>query len=202
LVILVKRIGWISANLRKQRRGAGRAARSGGSVGAGGLYVQYYAGHNHGPNLTVLSFALLALALGAAALGVHLLGLFVPRWRRALRARGYRRRRRRAAANVEGRTRALMSELCPQGWRAQITLFPSGDDVPPDAYHGGPARVALDWAELEDESGRAAVVRRVWAPTIAEALEAMVADRRTDETLEQIERGAAADGTPWPDLYL
>jgi hypothetical protein len=38
------------------------------------------------------------------------------------------------------------------------------------------------------------------APTINEALDAMVADRRTDETLEQIEHGAAADGAWWPDL--
>ena len=42
-------------------------------------------------------------------------------------------------------------------------------------------------------------MRRVWAPTIGEALEAMVADRRTDETLEQIEQGAVADGALWPD---
>jgi hypothetical protein len=44
------------------------------------------------------------------------------------------------------------------------------------------------------------VIRRVWAPTIGEALDAMVADRRTDETLEQIEQGAVADGALWPDL--
>ncbi len=57
------------------------------------------------------------------------------------------------------------------------------------------SRVALDWAELEDESGEPAVLRRVSAPTIVEALEAMVADRQTDETPEQIEQGATADGT-------
>jgi hypothetical protein len=95
-----------------------------------------------------------------------------------------------------------MSELCPHGWRAQLTLFGAGDAMPPDAPEGERARVALDWAEFKDESGRIAVVRRVWAPTIAEALESMVADRRTDETLEQIELGATADGTPWPDIYL
>jgi hypothetical protein len=95
-----------------------------------------------------------------------------------------------------------MSELCPQGWRAQITLFGPADVLPADAPEGERARVALDWAELEDGSGRVAVARRVWAPTIGEALEAMVADRRTDETLEQIERGAVAYGAPWPDIYL
>ena len=164
--------------------------------------MQYYVGHYHGPNLTLTSFILLALALSAGALCVELLGRIVPRCRIAVRARRRERRRRLAAADVERRTRALMSELCPHGWRAQITLFGPGDDLPPEAGRPESARVALDWAELEDESGRAAVVRRVWAPTIAEALEAMLADRRTDETLEQIERGAAADGSAWPDLYL
>ena len=192
----------ISTTLRQRRRRAGRVVRSGGSAGGGGFFVQFYAGHYHGPNLTLASFALLTLALGAGALGVELLGRLVPRWRRAVRARRRERRRRLAAADVERRTRALMSELCPQGWRAQITLFGPGDDLPPDVGRPESARVALDWAELEDESGRAAVVRRVWGPTIAEALEAMLADRRTDETLEQIERGAAADGSAWPDLYL
>jgi len=42
-------------------------------------------------------------------------------------------------------------------------------------------------------------VRRVWAPSVAEALEAMVADRRTDAALEQIEARASADGISWPD---
>jgi hypothetical protein len=59
--------------------------------------------------------------------------------------------------------------------------------------------VALDWAELQGQSGRPVVIRRVWATTIGEALEAMVADRRTDETLERIEQGAVADGALWPD---
>jgi hypothetical protein len=35
----------------------------------------------------------------------------------------------------------------------------------------------------------------VWAPTVAEALDAMVADRLTDETLERIERSVSA----WPE---
>lgn len=177
--------------------------RSGGSAGGGGFFVQYYVGHYRGPNLTLKSFGLLALVICAALVAVELLALLVPRCRSAVRARLQKRRSRIAAANVERRTRALMSELCPQGWRAQITLLGPGDEVPPGLCDGEPVRVALDWAELEDESGRPAVIRRVWAPTIAEALEAMLADRRTDETLEQIERGAAADGgAPWPDIYL
>ena len=144
------------------------------------------------------------LALGLAiSVGVVLLALvssLVTRARGALRSWRGKRRRLHEAANAERRARALMSELCPHGWHARITLLGSAaepDRIGPD---GEPAAVALDWTELEDASGRAAVVRRVWAPTIVEALQAMVADRRTDETLEQIERGAVADGAPWPDL--
>jgi hypothetical protein len=175
---------------------------SGSSVGGGGLYVQYYVGHLHAPSLRLLDFVLLAGAVLAVAIGVELLGRLVPRLRSAVHAHRKKRRRLVADANVERRARALMSELCPQGWRAQITLFGPGDAMPEDAPEHGRARVALDWAELEDDGGRIAVVRRVWAPTIAEALDAMVADRRTDETLEQIERGIEPGGAAWPDIYL
>jgi hypothetical protein len=199
MAALVRRI---VSTVRNRRGPAGNAIASGGSAGGGGLYVQYNVGHYHGPTLTLTNLAVLALVIGVAALGVEVLGRLVPRARSALRARLRRRRRLVAAANVELRTRALMSELCPQGWRAQITLFGPGDALPADAPGDERARVALDWAELQDDGGHAAVVRRVWAPTIGDALEAMVADRRTDETLEQIERGAVADGAPWPDLYL
>jgi hypothetical protein len=171
-------------------------------VGGGGFSVQYYVGHYGGAALTLTDFVVLALVILGVALAVELLARVVPRGRTALRARRARQRRVVADAGVERRTRALMSELCPQGWRAQITLFGPGDPVPVDAPSGERAHVALDWAELEDDRGRVAVVRRVWAPTIAEALEAMVADRRTDETLEQIERGAPPEGATWPDIYL
>jgi hypothetical protein len=117
-------------------------------------------------------------------------------WSRAVARRRRSRNSRLAAANqLEARARALMSELCPHGWRAQINLFGAGDELPPGAPAGGRARVALDWAELGDDAGRIAIVRRVWAPTVAEALDAMVADRLTDETLERIERSVSA----WPE---
>ena len=105
------------------------------------------------------------------------------------------RERRQASVGAELHARAMMSELCPHGWRAQITIS-SGEGQADDR----PGEVALDWTELRDASGRPAVMRRVWAPTIGEALDAMVVDRRTDETLEQIERGAVADGALWPDV--
>ena len=119
-------------------------------------------------------------------------------WRAARRTE---RRRLRAAATAEVRARTMMSELCPFGWHAQITLLEgrdharrAGEDI------AAAARVALDWTELTALEGRPAVMRRVWADSVGEALEKMVADRRTDETLEQIEQGAVADGALWPDL--
>ena len=57
--------------------------------------------------------------------------------------------------------------------------------------------VELEWKQFEEESGRIAVARRVWAPTIGEALQSMIDDRRTDIALEQIEQAAEADGDMW-----
>jgi len=153
-----------------------------------------------GPVNLLEPLALLAFIVVVALVVVPVLQLFGLRSRGALRSRLGKRRRARAAANAEVRARALMSELCPYGWRAQITLFETGDAERGGAPNEAQARVALDWTELEGGSGRPAVMRRVWAATIAEALDAMVADRRTDETLEQIEHGAVADGIWWPDL--
>jgi hypothetical protein len=139
--------------------------------------------------------ALIALLIGVPALAALGTALVVA----GLRTLRQRRRggpgQLRAASAYEERARARMSELCPHGWRAQVTVFGPGDELPPDAPRDERARVALDWAELEDDSGQVAIVRRVWAATVAEALDAMVADRRTDETLEEIERHAPA----WPD---
>ena len=45
-----------------------------------------------------------------------------------------------------------------------------------------------------------AVARRAWAPTIEQALQVMVDDRRTDLALEQIEQTAyEEDELQWPD---
>jgi hypothetical protein len=151
-------------------------------------FLVQFGGERWHPGHVSLFDPVLLLLVGACAggLGFGFLRLVVPRLRRALRSWQLERRRLRAAASAELRARALMSELCPHGWRAQITMAEG-------------TGVALDWAELEDESGKPVVLRRVWARTVAEALDAMVADRRTDQTLEQIEQGAMADGTLWPD---
>jgi hypothetical protein len=153
------------------------------------------AGSGSGPLLPLL-FILAGAFVGAMLLPV--LRIVAARTRAAFAAWRHRRRRIRAAATAERRARAMMSELCPHGWRAQITLY----EGRAHQDNGEPVRgaVALDWFELRAGGGEPAVMRRVWAGTIGEALEAMVADRRTDETLEQIELRASADGALWPDL--
>ncbi|MFZ0091549.1 MAG: hypothetical protein WAL63_18730 [Solirubrobacteraceae bacterium] len=159
--------------------------------------VQFGGARFHpGPVNPLAPLALIGFVVVVGAVGVPMLGFAVSAGRRALGCRRDRRRRLRDAANAERRTRAIMGELCPHGWQAQITVIADTGDGRPSGH----APVALDWAELTDDDGRPAVTRRVWAPTIGEALDAMVADRRTDETLEQIEHRAVADGITWPDV--
>jgi len=110
-----------------------------------------------------------------------------------------RRRRRIEPVGDQWQALAVMGELCPHGWTAQITLYGWGAPVPDDAPPSRVPLVELEWKQYEEESGRVAVTRRVWAPTIGDALQIMVDDRLTDLTLEQIEQ-AAQDGDPWADL--
>jgi hypothetical protein len=163
--------------------------------------VQFGGARFHPGHVNLLApLALVGFVVCLGAVFVPLLGIAVSGTRGRLRSWRGRRRRLHAAANAELRARAMMSELCPHGWRAQMTMFAGDDEETPRTADGRPARVALDWMELRDHGDQPAVVRRVWAATIGEALEAMVADRRTDETLEQIEQGAVANGALWPDL--
>ena len=88
----------------------------------------------------------------------------------------------------------------PYGWQAQITLYGWGAPVPADAPPARAPLVELEWKQYDEEPGRVVVARRVWAPTIEQALQSMVDDRRTDVTLEQIERAAERDdGLHWDD---
>ena len=100
----------------------------------------------------------------------------------------------------EVRARALMGELCPNGWQAQLTLYASAQLAPPGTPPSEGSLVAVDWSELPDDGDEPPVKRRVWAATIADGLAAMVDDRRTDEVLERIERSANADDDPWDAL--
>jgi hypothetical protein len=111
----------------------------------------------------------------------------------------YLRRRSRRPKPVADHWQALtvMGELCPHGWQAQITLYGWGAPVPDDAPPSRVPLIELEWMQFEEESGHIAVARRVWAPTIAEALQTMVEDRKTDITLEEIEAAAEGDDEMW-----
>jgi hypothetical protein len=161
--------------------------------------VQGAFGTNTGSADLLAPLVLLMFAACGGGLLLTVLGRVVPLSRRVLRSRFSNWRRFRRAANGERRARSMMDELCPHGWRAEITLFGEGEELPSGHPRDPRCRVALDWTEFEDDSGRPAVVRRVWAATVGEALEAMVADRLTDETLQRIEQGALAEGAVWPD---
>lgn len=97
----------------------------------------------------------------------------------------------------QGQALAVMGELCPHGWQAQITLYGWGAPAPADAPSSRAPLVELEWRLFEEDSSRVAVARRAWAPTIADALQMMVEERRTDVTLEQIEQAAGEDGELW-----
>lgn len=164
------------------------------------VFMIQWGGERYHPGTVNLLDPLLLLGAGvlAAVLFVPLLERLVRRGRQRVRARRHRRRTLQAAATAELRSRAVMSELCPHGWRATINLFEHPD---PDGFvdQPRPDRVRLEWTELSDASGASAVMRELWAPSVGAALQAMVADRRTDETLEQIELGAVWDGARWPE---
>ncbi len=161
------------------------------------LAVQY--GLHPGPGSLLEPVLLIVAGACAGALLLPLTRVSLTRLRGAVRGRRTARHRLRADATVERRARAMMSELCPHGWHAQITLLEGAIDRDGNVAGGARPRVALDWTELTADAGHPAVMRRVWAESIGAALDAMVADRRTDETLEQIEQRAFADGVPWPD---
>jgi hypothetical protein len=165
-----------------------------------GFIIQAQSAHQaHGTVLAPLVFVTLATLCGGLLL--LLVGRVIPWAGRLVRSRRGRRRQQHAVASIETRVRAVMDELCPDGWRAQLTLFASPPSGPPgDVVPAAPRdQVALDWTAFERDNSEGAIVRRVWAPTISQALESMVADRHTDETLAQIEQGALADGAVWPD---
>ena len=154
------------------------------SLAAVGLVIaSYRGGSTYAPLYeTFVIVPLIAVMTGACVL----IGLYLRR-----------RHRRPRPVGDQWQALAVMGELCPYGWQAQITLYGWGAPVPDDAP---PSRVPLiepEWKQLGEEPGRVAVARRVWAPTIGEALQLMVEDRRTDVALEQIEHDADEDGDVW-----
>ena len=108
-----------------------------------------------------------------------------------------RRERRPKPVTDQWQALAVVGELCPHGWRAHIKLRGLGAPVAADSPPSRVPLVELEWKQFDNEPGRVVVTRRVWAPTIGEALQTMVDDRRTDATFEQIERAAVRDGDVW-----
>jgi hypothetical protein len=111
----------------------------------------------------------------------------------------YLRRRQRRPKPVTDQWQALavMGELCAHGWQAHITLRGWGAPVPDDAPASRVPLVELEWKQFDEEPGRVVAARRVWAPTIGQALQTMVDDRRTDMTFEQIEQAVADEDDVW-----
>jgi hypothetical protein len=140
-------------------------------------------GHAPAPGYETLVIGLLVAAMSVACVFIFI----------HLR----RRHRRPKPVNDQWQALAVMGELCPDGWQAQITVYGWGAPVPADAPPSRVPLVELEWKQYEEESGRIAVARRAWAPTIGEALQTMVQDRRTDLTLEQIEQAAADEEDLW-----
>ncbi len=105
-----------------------------------------------------------------------------------------RRERRPPPVRDQWQALAVMSELCPDGWQAQITVHGKGASMPAEVPDALLAAVELEWKQFAGESGRVVVARRLSAPTIGTALQMMVDDRRTDIELEQM--GCAAAGEP------
>ncbi len=134
--------------------------------------------------------ALLVILIGALTIGCVVIGLYL--W-----ARG---RRSQPVVTDQWQALAVMGELCPDGWQAQITLYGWGAPVPDDAPPSRVPLVELEWKQFAPETAGVVVARRVWAPTISDALQLMVQDRQTDITLEEIEQAASGDGSsPWSE---
>jgi hypothetical protein len=109
------------------------------------------------------------------------------------------RRRDRQPKRVadQWQTLAVMGELCPHGWQAQITVYGEGAPVPLDAPPARAPLVELEWQQFGGEHQRIAASRRAWARTIGGALQMMVDDRGTDLDLAQAERGADRSHGIW-----
>jgi hypothetical protein len=155
------------------------SASSAGLVIASGVQ----GGHLRASASETVSIVLLIAALGLVAV---LLAIYLRR-----------RYRRPKQVRDQWQALAVMGELCPHGWQAQITLRGWGAPVPDDAPAARVPPVELEWQQFEEGSGRVVVARKVWAPTIGDALQTMVDDRHTDLALEQIEQAAAEDGDIW-----
>jgi hypothetical protein len=149
------------------------------------VFASYRGGSTYAPLYETFVIVPLIMLMTAACV---LIGLYLRR-----------RHRRPRLVGDQWQALAVMGELCPHGWQAQITLYGWGAPVPTDAPPSRVPLVELEWTQFDEEPGQIAVARRVWAPTISDALQYMVEDRRTDLTLEQIEQAATDEDAEWGD---
>jgi hypothetical protein len=156
------------------------------SAAAGGVFVLASGVQGGDARAPGYETFLLALEIAAMTVGCVLIAIYLRR-----------RYRRPKPVGNEWQALAVMGELCAHGWQAEITLYGWGAPVPADAPASRVPLVELEWKQFDEESGRVAVARRVWAPTISEALQSMVEDRRTDVALEEIERSVGEEEDAW-----
>jgi hypothetical protein len=140
-------------------------------------------GHSFSPDAPLVVSLIGALALVGIVIFIYL----------------RRHPRRRGPVSDQWGALAVMGELCPHGWQAQVTVYGWGAPIPDDAPPARTPLVELEWKQFDEEPGRVLVARRVWAPTIDAALQAMVEDRQTDLSLEQIEQSAVEEDAWWND---
>ena len=128
-------------------------------------------GHEHAPTAEAILVASAIAALFAALLLIAWL---------------IRRPQRRApTVTNEWQARAVMGELCPGGWQAQITAYGGGAPLPIDAPPSSAPLVELEWRQFDVELGDGAVAHHLWAPSIEAALQAMVDHQRTGGLIDQ-----------------
>lgn len=140
--------------------------------------ASYRGGSTYAPLYETFVILPLIVALGVACL---LISIYL--------RRAYRRPR---AVADQWQALAVMGELCPHGWQAQITIYGGEGPIFAETPRSEAEMVELEWKQFDEEL-RVLVVRRVSAPTPGEALQRMVEDRRTDLTLEQIEQAVVGD---------
>jgi hypothetical protein len=108
-----------------------------------------------------------------------------------------RRERQRKRVADQWQTLAVMGELCPRGWQAQITLYGDGAPVPLDAPAARAPLVELEWQHFDGEPRQVIAARHAWARTIGGALQMMVDDRCTDLDLEQLRHAGDEERGIW-----
>lgn len=93
-----------------------------------------------------------------------------------------RRRARRRRVSDQWQALSVMGELCPAGWQARITVYGGGAPTPDDAPAWRVRPVELEWKRFDGASGTPAETRRLWAPSVGAALQAMAEERQADGT--------------------